>query len=55
MKTKKKNTIWHRDGGPQSDFARYAYGYSDKKPGWNFWLIIGGMVIFILYQIISIG
>lgn len=25
--------------GPKSDWARYAFGYSDKKPGASFWII----------------
>lgn len=29
------------DKGPRSEFARYAYGYSDKKPGLAFWIIQG--------------
>ncbi len=35
--------------GPRSEWARYAYGYSDKKPGWSFWLIHIGMVAFVVY------
>ena len=41
----------HRDDGPQSDLARYAYGYSDKKPGWSYWLVLVGMVGFIIWKI----
>lgn len=26
-----------RDDGPRGPLARYAYGYTDKKPGWPFW------------------
>lgn len=39
--------------GPCSSYARYAFGYSDKKPGWDFWLIILGMLAFILYHVLS--
>lgn len=38
-------------GEPKSEWARYAYGFSDKKPGWSFWLIHIGMVVFIVYFI----
>ena len=43
-----------RDGGPKSDFARYAYGYSDKKPHWSFWLILGGMAVYVACQFVTI-
>lgn len=49
-----------RDKGPRSDWARYAYGYSDKKPGPFFWLILGimtGLAIrkaFVLFQLVNI-
>lgn len=32
-----------RDRGPRSEFARYAFGYSDKKPGLTFWVIQGAV------------
>jgi hypothetical protein len=35
---------------PRSELARYAFGYSDKKPGWLFWLIQLGMVAFVLWS-----
>jgi hypothetical protein len=37
-------------GGPKSEFARYAFGYSDRKPGATYWLIVGGMTAFVIYQ-----
>lgn len=43
------NFLGNPDKGPKSEWARYAYGYSDKKPGASFWLIHGAMVAFILY------
>lgn len=39
---------------PRSTLARYAYGYSDKKPGWVFWLILVGMVVYVLYSSVTI-
>ncbi len=36
--------------GPRSDFARYAFGWSDKKPDKVFWLIIGGMCAYVVYR-----
>lgn len=43
-----------REQGPRSELARYAYGYSNKKPGWTYWLIqaaiaIGAVVLVILH------
>ena len=40
---------------PRGELARYAFGYSDKKPGWSFWLILAGMVLFILCNLVHIG
>jgi hypothetical protein len=34
---------------PKGDLARYAFGYSDKKPGWLFWAIHAGMLAFVLW------
>ena len=34
---------------PRSELARYAFGYSDKKPGWLFWLIHLAMIAFVLW------
>lgn len=41
--------------GPRSEFARYAYGYSDQKPGWTYWLILAGMIAYCLYSMVSIS
>lgn len=30
---------------PQSEWARYAYGYTDKKPGASFWVIHAILVV----------
>jgi hypothetical protein len=30
---------------PKSDLARYAFGYSDKKPHWSFWLMMASMFV----------
>jgi hypothetical protein len=38
---------------PRSDLARYAFGYSDKKPGWLFWLIHLAMVAFIAWFLLG--
>lgn len=35
--------------GPKSDLARYAFGYSDKKPGKSFWIIHLILVLIILF------
>ncbi len=43
-------SIVHRDGGPQSELSRYAFGWSDKKPSWTYWLIVGGMLVFVIWQ-----
>lgn len=40
---------------PKSDIARYAFGYSDKKPGKLFWIIHIAMVVFILINIVQVG
>lgn len=39
-----------KNDGPRSSFARYAFGWSDKKPDWVDWAIIGGMVAYIVYR-----
>ena len=31
------------DDGPRSELARYAYGYSNEKPGVVYWLIVAAM------------
>ena len=38
---------------PRSELARYAFGYSDKKPGWLFWLIHVAMVAFVLWTMLG--
>ena len=38
---------------PRSELARYAFGYSDKKPGWLFWLIHLAMVAFVLWTMLG--
>lgn len=38
---------------PRGELARYAYGFSDKKPGRLFWAIHACMVIFILWMLFS--
>lgn len=38
-----------REKGPKSELSRYAFGYSDKKPGWLYWSVIAGMVLFIIF------
>lgn len=38
---------------PKSELARYAFGFSDKKPGWLFWAIQAVMLAFVLWSIFS--
>lgn len=38
---------------PQGELARYAFGYSDKKPGLAFWIIHALMILFILSQCVQ--
>lgn len=40
---------------PKSELARYAFGYSDKKPSKAFWIIHIIMVIFIIINFVKIG
>lgn len=35
---------------PKSELARYAFGYSDEKPGVSFWVIMGGMLVYVIYR-----
>lgn len=35
---------------PRGELARYAFGYSDKKPGKTFWIILAVMIVYILYN-----
>lgn len=43
-----------RHDGPRSEHARYAFGYSDKKPGKMWWAIHVGMVIFVVCKFVSL-
>jgi hypothetical protein len=38
---------------PKSELARYAFGYSNKKPSLTYWLILAAMVVFVLYKAIT--
>ena len=38
---------------PRSELARYAFGYSDKKPGWLFWLIHLAMIAFVAWAFLG--
>ena len=38
---------------PRSELARYAFGYSDKKPGWLFWLIHLAMFAFVAWTMLG--
>jgi hypothetical protein len=40
---------------PKSDFVRYAFGYSNKKPHWSFFVIIGAMAAYDIWAILSTG
>ena len=42
------------DRGPLSEWARYAYGYSDKKPGWTSWAPLAIMVIYVVWKMVTI-
>lgn len=38
---------------PQDPFNRYAFGFTDKKPGWTYWLIqacIFGGVVYLAFE-----
>jgi hypothetical protein len=41
--------------GPRSEWARYAYGWSDKKPSLGFWIIIAAMAAYIVYRFYQMG
>jgi len=34
---------------PKSELAKYAFGYSDKKPGWTYWLVQAAVFAFCVY------
>lgn len=38
------------DDGPKSQLARYAFGWSDEKPGATFWLIVAAMFAYVVYR-----
>jgi hypothetical protein len=40
---------------PNSQALRYAYGYTDKKPGLVWWAIHAAMLIFVGYNIFSLS
>ena len=44
----------NRGKEPKGELFRYAFGYSDKKPGLAFWLILAGMIVLILYDLVTI-
>lgn len=39
---------------PRGELARYAFGYSDRKPGIAWWLIHGAMVAFVALTALGI-
>lgn len=39
---------------PRGELARYAFGYSDKKPGLAWWLIHGAMIVFVVAKMVSL-
>lgn len=39
---------------PRSELARYAFGYSNKKPGKMYWLITVAMILFAISQMVTI-
>ena len=38
---------------PKGELARYAFGFSDQKPGWLWWVIHAGMVAFVVWGIFA--
>jgi hypothetical protein len=36
---------------PKGELARYAFGYSDKKPGPAFWIIHAAMIAYVLFAL----
>jgi hypothetical protein len=42
------------DDGPRSELARYAYGYSDKKPGRIYWIIQAVMALVALFSVLDV-
>jgi uncharacterized membrane protein len=49
MTSKRRN-----QDGPKSELARYAFGYSDKKPSVTFWVIQAAMVVIALGGIFAV-
>ena len=39
---------------PKSDWARYAFGYTDKKPGWKFWAFHALLVVIALCGVFGV-
>ena len=39
---------------PKSELARYAFGYSDKKPSKTFWIIFAIIVGIVIWKVFSI-
>lgn len=42
------------DDGPKSELARYAFGWSDKKPSWTYWAILAVIVAFDLASCVQV-
>lgn len=38
---------------PRGELARYAFGYSDKKPGRAWWVMHLGMIAFVIYHMVQ--
>lgn len=38
------------DDGPRSPLARYAFGWSTKKPDATFWAVVAGMLMYVVYR-----
>jgi hypothetical protein len=41
------------DKEPKSELARYAFGYTDKKPSLSFWIITAGMTLYVVAKMLS--
>lgn len=39
---------------PRSELARYAFGYSDRKPTLAYWLIHAGMIAYVAYKLVTL-
>lgn len=42
------------DDGPKSELSRYAFGWSNKKPSLSYWIILGGMIVYVGYNMFTI-